>query len=220
MTRRLAIYVAALAILVVYFLIWPVWRAQFLIEIWPTEAWNAYFQDAAAAGRTLYPAAEDLIGNNYPPLSFYAIGYLGALLGDNLFVGRAVSSSRCCVSPSKSSSLSDPGGRHSSGPQSERSGTRRLRRTAPELYVGANDPQLSAKRSWARRWSGFWRATATRGRAGAFAADGLAGFWKHNIVAMPLAAVGCLLRDGRRAMRPCSPAGWPPSPASCSVPSI
>ena len=47
MTRRLAIYVAALAILVVYFLIWPVWRAQFLIEIWPTEAWNAYFQDAA-----------------------------------------------------------------------------------------------------------------------------------------------------------------------------
>jgi hypothetical protein len=32
MTRRLAIYVAALAILVVYFLIWPVWRAQFLMK--------------------------------------------------------------------------------------------------------------------------------------------------------------------------------------------
>jgi hypothetical protein len=30
-------------------------------------------------------------GNNYSPLSFYAIGYLGRLLGDNLFVGRAVS---------------------------------------------------------------------------------------------------------------------------------
>ena len=50
MTRRLAIYVAVLAILVFYFLIWPVGRAQFLIEIWPTEAWNAYFQDAAAPG--------------------------------------------------------------------------------------------------------------------------------------------------------------------------
>ncbi|GAH71182.1 unnamed protein product, partial [marine sediment metagenome] len=23
-----------------YFLIWPVWRAQFPLEIWPTEGWN------------------------------------------------------------------------------------------------------------------------------------------------------------------------------------
>jgi hypothetical protein len=91
MTRRLAIYIAVLAVLVVYFLIWPAWRAQFLIEIWPTEAWNGYFQDAAAGGGRLYPPAEALIGNNYPPLSFYAIGYLGQLFGDNLYVGRAVS---------------------------------------------------------------------------------------------------------------------------------
>lgn len=43
----------------------------------------------AAAGRPLYSPADQLIGNNYPPLSFYAIGYLGHFVGDNLFVGRA-----------------------------------------------------------------------------------------------------------------------------------
>lgn len=75
-----------------WFLAWPIWRAQFLIEIWPTEAWNGYFQDAAAKGLPLYPAADGLVGNNYPPLSFYGIGLPGKALGiDNLFAGRAVS---------------------------------------------------------------------------------------------------------------------------------
>ena len=32
-----------------------------------------------------------MIANNYPPLSFYVIGSLGRIFGDNLFVGRAVS---------------------------------------------------------------------------------------------------------------------------------
>src|SRR5258708_497815 len=29
----------------IYFLIWPIWRAQFPLEIWLTEGWNAYLQD-------------------------------------------------------------------------------------------------------------------------------------------------------------------------------
>ena len=88
---RSLIYVVLLASLAAYFLAWPIWRAQFLVEIWPTEGWNAYLQDAAASGRRLYPSADDLTGNNYPPLSFYAVGYLGKIFGDNLFVGRALS---------------------------------------------------------------------------------------------------------------------------------
>jgi hypothetical protein len=83
--------VGCLAVTAAYFAIYPVWRAQFLIEIWFTEGWNAYFQDAAAAGNNIYPPAGGLTVNNYPPLSFYAIGLLGKLFGDNLFVGRAVS---------------------------------------------------------------------------------------------------------------------------------
>jgi hypothetical protein len=86
------LYLALLSLAAAYFLAWPIWRARFLIEIWPTEGWNSYFQDAAAAGLRIYPAADSLVGNNYPPLSFYAIGFIGRVLGaDNLFVGRVVS---------------------------------------------------------------------------------------------------------------------------------
>ena len=78
-----ALYLALLSLAAVYFLAWPVWRAQFLIEIWPTESWNAYWQDAA--GAPLYPDPASLIGNNYPPLSFCAVALLGKLTGtDNL----------------------------------------------------------------------------------------------------------------------------------------
>ena len=89
---RTIVYLTLLSLAAAWFLAWPIWRAQFLIEIWPTEAWNGYFQDAAAKGLPLYPAVDGLVGNNYPPLSFYGIGLLGKALGiDNLFVGRAVS---------------------------------------------------------------------------------------------------------------------------------
>jgi len=55
--NRDLVYVSAFAALALYFLIWPIWRAQFPIEIWPTESFNAYLQDAAARGLQLYPPA-------------------------------------------------------------------------------------------------------------------------------------------------------------------
>jgi len=204
MTRRLAIYVAVLAILVVYFLIWPVWRAQFLIEIWPTEAWNAYFQDAAAAGRTLYPAAEELVGNNYPPLSFYAIGYLGALLGDNLFVGRAVSIvALLCVAVEIFLAVRILVG----GMVGAAVGAlwyAAITAHSSELYVGTNDPQLAGEAIMGAAL--VWFLARDRDKRSALAPLLLmvaGGFWKHNIVAIPLTAiVWLLLRDGQRALRP------------------
>ena len=80
-----------MAIVALYYLSYPVWRSQFLIEIWFTESWNAYFQDAAARWQPIYPSSSSLVANNYPPLSFYCVGWLGHLFGDNLFVGRALS---------------------------------------------------------------------------------------------------------------------------------
>jgi hypothetical protein len=89
---RSTVYITAFLLVAAYFLAWPIWRAQFLIEIWFTESWNAYWQDAAAAWLPIYPPSEGLIGNNYPPLSFYAVAILGKLSGiDNLFVGRILS---------------------------------------------------------------------------------------------------------------------------------
>jgi len=204
MTRRLAIYVAVLAILVVYFLIWPVWRAQFLVEIWPTEAWNGYFQDAAAGGGQLYPPADALIGNNYPPLSFYAIGYLGSLFGDNLFVGRAVSiAALLCLSVEIFLAVRILAG----GVTGAAIGAlwyAAITAHSSELYIGTNDPQLAGEAIMGAAL--VWFLARDRDGQPVYAPLLLmvvAGFWKHNIIAIPLTAIAwLLLRDGRRAIRP------------------
>src|SRR5262249_56970460 len=83
--------VVLLALLALYFLVWPVWRAQFPIEIGDNEGFNAYHADAAMGAGPLYPPIGGLIVNNYPPLSFYALGWLGKLFGDPLYAGRVLS---------------------------------------------------------------------------------------------------------------------------------
>jgi hypothetical protein len=60
------------------------------IPLDPNEGWNAYFADAAIHGGVLYPPADALITNNYPPLSFYIVGFVGYLTGDNIFAGRMI----------------------------------------------------------------------------------------------------------------------------------
>jgi hypothetical protein len=60
------------------------------IPLDPNEGWNAYFGDAAINGGVLYPPADALITNNYPPLSFYIVGAVGHLTGDNIFAGRVI----------------------------------------------------------------------------------------------------------------------------------
>lgn len=57
----------------------------------PNEGWNAYHAAAAMSGAPLYPGPNTLFFNNYPPLSFYLVGALGALLGDNIVAGRVFS---------------------------------------------------------------------------------------------------------------------------------
>jgi hypothetical protein len=54
------------------------------------EGWNAYWAEVAWHGGALYPAVDSPISNNYPPLSFYIVGAVGRLLGDNIFAGRLV----------------------------------------------------------------------------------------------------------------------------------
>jgi hypothetical protein len=56
------------------------------------EGWNAYWAEVAWSGGELYPAINSPISNNYPPMSFYIVGGLGTLLGDNIFAGRLLAS--------------------------------------------------------------------------------------------------------------------------------
>jgi hypothetical protein len=55
------------------------------------EGWNAFWAEAATQGSALYASAESLVSNNYPPVSFFIVGRIGHLLGDNIIAGRLVS---------------------------------------------------------------------------------------------------------------------------------
>jgi hypothetical protein len=69
---------------------WLVWRAGLPLHIDRNEAWNAWHATHAFSATQLYPAINDLVVNNYPPLSFVLIKLM-ALGHDPLWVGRYVS---------------------------------------------------------------------------------------------------------------------------------
>jgi Dolichyl-phosphate-mannose-protein mannosyltransferase len=87
----LRILAAALALGCALGLIHAASLIAFHIPLDPNEGWNAYFtQDAMQTGSP-YPAADSLMVNNYPPLSFYIVGAVSNLAGDPIVAGRLVS---------------------------------------------------------------------------------------------------------------------------------
>src|SRR2546423_8243173 len=78
-SRLTTILIWSIAVLAALFLVWPVWRAFFPMEIWGNEGWNAYHADQAIRGSGLYPTPDGFVASNYPPLSYYLIGWLGRL---------------------------------------------------------------------------------------------------------------------------------------------
>ena len=202
---RSFVYLTLLSFAAAWFLAWPIWRMQFLIEIWPTEAWNAYFQDAAAGGLPLYPAADGLVGNNYPPLSFYAIGLLGKGLGiDNLFVGRTVSLVALLATAIEIFLAVRVlvGGR--AGAAIGALWYVAIMARNQTTYVGANDPQLAGEAIMGAGLVWFLvRRRAGRSPVPALLLMVVAGFWKHNIIMIPVSAITWLFvsrsRDAVRA---------------------
>ncbi|MGY4237281.1 hypothetical protein ACVIIW_006228 [Bradyrhizobium sp. USDA 4449] len=191
-------------VLASYFLIWPVWRAQFPIEIWFTESWNAFHQDSAAAGLPLYPGPDQLIVNNYPPLSFFVIGELGRLFGDSLYVGRALSFAGLLVLAVEIAlAVRILAGSLSAGVVGGLWFVALMAHNATS-YVGANDPQIAGQAIMGVGFVWFLaRDKAGRSPHAPLLLMVLAGFWKHNIVAMPVTVVLWLsLRDWRSAVRP------------------
>ena len=170
-----------------------IWRVAAVlclhVPLDPNEGWNAYHTVSAMTGHGPYPAAIGFMTNNYPPLSFYLVGILGMATGDAIVAGRIVS---------LLSFLTVAGG---IALLARRFRCHWLEAIFASLlfagflllnsdYVGMDDPQLLGHAlqisALLLLFSGPGLPTRVQGSAALFVA-GL--FVKHNLVALPLAAI-------------------------------
>src|SRR4051812_11515738 len=202
--RLQTILIWSIAVLAALFLVWPVWRAFFPMEIWGNEGWNAYHADAAMRGAAeLYPPNDGLVANNYPPLSYYVMGWLGRLFGDPLYVGRAISIlSTLAIGAAAAAVVRQFGGSRAGALIAGFWLVATLARFF-EFYVGMNEPQLFGLAVLSAGFAWFWQRRR-QGRAvePAVLVMVLAGFIKHNFIALPLVALLWLsLEDWRLGLR-------------------
>jgi hypothetical protein len=195
--------IAVLAALALVFLAWPVWRVPFPIEIASNEAWNAAHADAALHG-ALYASRDSLVANNYPPLSYYALGYAQTVFGDALYLGRVLSLvATAGLGLLIATIVRQLGAGAAAGAIAGIWFVATMARFYSR-FVGMNDPQLAGHFLMMAALAWF----LARDRDGKSAEPPIllmvvAGFWKHNIIAVPATVLlWLLLRDGRRAIRP------------------
>lgn len=169
------------------------------------EGWNAYLALRALHGNPaepLYPQPGSLVFNNYPPLSFFFVGFWGFLGGDMIVAGRVIALLSLLASAVLVAGCV------------RRLGGTRLAATAAGLvlalyattsfwrYVAIDDPQWLAH---AVMLTGLFtllggRHDRTPQRVMAAALLMVAGgFVKHNLIAMPVAVTIWLALHDRRA---------------------
>jgi hypothetical protein len=203
MARPLLAVLIVLAILGAVYLAWPVWRAFFPLEIDVNEPWNAFHADQLAAGRALYPAPDSLVTNNYPPLSFYLVAAVAALGFDALYVGRMLSIlAILAIALAVMALVRQLAASRSAAALAGLWFLATMARFFAS-YVGMDDPDLPALAimAWALVWL-LRRLLAGRAVAPAVLLMAVAGFYKHNMVAIPVTAFVWLgLVDRRQAGR-------------------
>jgi hypothetical protein len=198
-SRLQTILICSIAVLAALFLVWPVWRAFLPMEIWGNEGWNAYHADAAMRGAQLYPPNDGLVANNYPPLSYYVIGWLGRAFGDPLYVGRAISLiATLGIGAAAAAVVRQVGGSRAACLIAGFWFVATMARSF-EFYVGMNEPQIFGLAVMAAAFAWFLKRHA-QGRAvePAVLLMVLAGFIKHNFITLPMVALIWLWLDNWR----------------------
>lgn len=195
------ILIGLLVVLAIIFFNWLVWRAQWPLEIDVNEPWNAYQVDRLAAGLPLYPPADGLIANNYPPLSFILINWLtGAFSLDAIFVGRCLSLLGILITAGACSYATRVMGGGAAAVTLSAAWYVATMARHFDTFAGMNDPQIFAGSIMMAGLVCF--IVACRDRRSvipAFALMVLAGFFKHNLFAAPATAIVWLLIHDRRA---------------------
>ncbi len=160
----------------------------------PNEGWNAYFEEAAIKGERLYPTPDQLITNNYPPLSFYAVGLVGRLLGDPIVAGRWLAFfSLLTLAFFIFKIVKELGGGATAGILAAAFFVATMGLFF-ERYVAMNDPQLLAQAIIMSGFLLFLKAVRERKKYFfPFAVMLIAGFFKQSIITFPASAILWLL---------------------------
>jgi len=198
MSARLSAALSSITtLLILALLIRNITAIGILAPLDPNEGWNAAHTLLLLAKGTPYPPPHGLMINNYPPLSFYLVGALTLWTGDAVIAGRVLSLLSFLAASIGIASVC----RHM-GCGSRARICAAMFFAAVLLvcsdYVGMDDPQLLG-----HALQFFGLALLLRKRIVAAALIFSASlFFKHNLLALPLAAAVWLLwRDRHAAWR-------------------
>src|SRR5262249_26967315 len=147
----------------------------------------------------LYPSKDELVGNNYPPLSFYVVAFLAHWFGDPIYIGRLLSLlAALCLGGLISFCILKLGG----GRAGAAIGGLWFIATIARFftgYVGMNDPHLPALCIAVSGLAWFLgRDAAGKSADGPVLLMVIAGFYKHTILAIPGSVLLWLLLRDRR----------------------
>ncbi|WP_428390874.1 hypothetical protein [Lichenicoccus sp.] len=182
------------AVLILFLLLGPLLTIPLHIPLNYNEGWNAYLdQRAVVAGAgPLYPAANSLVFNNYPPLSFYLVGAIGRyVVGDMIVAGRIVAITSLLASAALLGVCVRMLGGRLRGSLAASGLLLLYSSTFFRDYVAMDDPQWLAHALMLGGLAVLLRGQATRYPASHVATAAAlmvaGGFVKHNLVGLPLA---------------------------------
>lgn len=194
-------------VLVLVLLAGRLWLIPARISLDPNEGWNAFQAERAMGAARLYPPPGSLTGNNYPPLSFFIVGSIGRMVGDNIVAGRIVAlASLLVVSGLVFAAAREIMGRRNSGPTVGALIFLGFNVSIFRSYLCMDDPQWLGHALMTAGmflfFAGDTRKPLESGRVVAAALLVLAGgFTKQNLVAFPLAATVWLAMHDRHALK-------------------
>jgi len=165
------------------------------------EGWNAFQVSHLLNKKPLYPAYNELISNNYPPLFFYLSAGLATLPGDDLITMRIISLvSLFTVAGLLGACIWEMGGRGDEALTISLFFLVFIAMVAGH-YVGMEDPQWLAH---AVQLFGLYLLLKDKNRGLLFYLSIFlmvgAGFIKHNLIVLPVAAFLWLLVSNRAAV--------------------
>lgn len=168
------------------------------------EGWNAYWTTRALAGQPIYTDAASPLTNNYPPLSFYIVGWLGRAIGDLVLAGRLFSFVGLFGATAMVGLIARRIGKDKRWAWSGAALFLLVAVSMAPRYLAADDPQwLAEATQLLALWMVIPSKTGTPKRArliGACLVLLATGLIKHNQLALPIAITLALAIHDRRGL--------------------